>query len=170
MTAKVVRPLLWVLAALLLVAVVIVGGSYVIKNRIRSNEATALVSLRKITALANAYIEKSHSVDSVCGAFSSNAQNDRLEQGQVRAVFEEALKHDYQLEFRNCSQVAYRIVANPIHSGPIAPCTFCSDQTGIIRFNLGGTATAASTAGSVRSKSNVDKRRGATLLFNDHFQ
>jgi hypothetical protein len=137
MTAKVVRPLLrvlWVLAALLLVAVVVVGGPYVIKYRIRSNEATARVSLRKITALANAYIEKSHSVDSVCGPFSSNAQNDRLEQGQVRAVFEEALKHDYQLEFRNCSQVAYRIVANPIHSGPIAPYRFCSDQTGVTHF------------------------------------
>jgi hypothetical protein len=44
--------------ALLLVAVVVVGGPYIIKNRIRSNEATALVSLRKITALANAYLDE----------------------------------------------------------------------------------------------------------------
>ena len=68
-------------------------------------------------------MEQRHTVDSVCGQLSSNPQNDRLEQAQVRAVFEEALKHDYQLEFRNCSQVAYRIVANPIHSGPVAPYT-----------------------------------------------
>ena len=82
-------------------------------------------------------MEQNHTVGSVCGQFSSNAQNDTLEQAQVRAVFEEALKHDYQLELRNCSQVDYRIVANPIHSGPIAPYTFCSDQSAVIHFVAG---------------------------------
>jgi hypothetical protein len=136
MTAKIVTARLRVvavLAALLLVAL-LVGSPYVIRHRIRSNEAAALVSLRKIIALANTYIERNQTVDSVCGRFSSNAQNDRVEQAQVRAVFEEALKHDYQLEFTNCSQVAYRVVASPIHPGPIAPNRFCSDQTGVIHF------------------------------------
>ena len=136
MTAKVVMgrlPALAVLAALLLVAALL-GIPYLIRHRIRSNEADALVSLRKIIAIANADIERTQTVDSVCGRFSSNARNDGLEQAQVRAVFEEALKHDYQLEFRNCSQIGYRIVANPIHPGPIAPYRFCSDQTGVIHF------------------------------------
>jgi len=73
-------------------------------------------------------------VESICELFSSNARNDLWEQREVREIAEEALKHDYQLEFRNCTQVGYTIVANPIHSGPIAAYTFCSDQTAVIHF------------------------------------
>ena len=136
MTAKILTARLRfvaVLAALLLV-VLLVGGPYVIRHRIRSNEAAALVSLRKIIGLANAHIGRNQTAESICGQSSPNAQNDSLEETQIRGAFEEALKHDYQLEFKNCSQVAYRIVANPIHPGPIAPYKFCSDQTGVIHF------------------------------------
>jgi type IV pilus assembly protein PilA len=43
----------------------------------------------------------------------------------------------------------YFITAIPSSAGTTGTRAFCSDQTGIIRFNLGGTASAASTAGSV---------------------
>jgi type IV pilus assembly protein PilA len=43
----------------------------------------------------------------------------------------------------------YYIKAVPTSAGTTGTRAFCSDQTGIIRFNLGGTAAAASTAGSV---------------------
>jgi hypothetical protein len=156
MTAKVVMarlPAVAILAALLLVAAL--GVPYLIRHRIRSNEAAALVSLRKIIALSNAYIERTQTVDSVCGRFSPNARNDRLEQAQVRAVFEDALKHDYQLELSNCSQVGYRIVANPIHSGPIAPYRFCSDQTGVIHFAESSSKCEESTpSGSIDDRRN----------------
>jgi hypothetical protein len=131
-TKKARRRVVGILAILLLLTALVVGP-YVIKSRIRSNEASAITSLQKVIALGNASIMESHTLEFVCGQLS-NAQNDKLEQAQVRAVFEEALKHDYRLEFRNCSQVAYRVVANPMHPGPIAPHTFCSDQTGVIRF------------------------------------
>jgi hypothetical protein len=136
MTEKVVVARLRIAAILLtlLVAAVLAGGPYLLKHRIMNNESTALLSLKKIISIENAYMERDHTVEPACGWSSSNAQNDRREQMQLRAVFEEALKHDYQLEFRNCSQLGYRVVANPIHSGPIAPYTFCSDQTAVIHF------------------------------------
>jgi hypothetical protein len=136
MTAKIVTARLRVvavLAALLLVALLL-GGPYVIRHRIRSNEAAALVSRRKIIAIENAHMERYNIFGAICDRSSSNARNDTWEQMQIHAVIEEAQKHDYQLEFRNCSQVAYSIVANPLHSGPIAPHTFCSDQTAVIHF------------------------------------
>ena len=133
MTTKIARFQIVGAFLIMLLIAVLVGIPYVIKRRIRSNEAIAIVSLRKITALANANKE-THNVGSVCRSDPSNSQNDGFEQAQVRAILEEALKHDYQLEFRNCGEASYKILANPIHSGPVASHTFCSDQTGVIHF------------------------------------
>lgn len=122
-------------AIIVVLVVIAIGFPILLRSRIRRNEAFALGSLRRIVAVESAYAKSHPRQGYVCGLFPSAGGGGMPDEiVPIREIFKQSSKYYYNFEFDNCSAVGYRIVANPLYPGPIAPYTFCSDQTGVIRF------------------------------------
>jgi len=122
-------------ATIVVLVVIVIVLPILLRSRIRRNEAFALGSLRRIVAVESAYAKSHPHQGYACGPFPSAGRGDMPHEiDPIRNIFKQSSTHYYTFEFNNCSAVGYWIVANPLHPGPIAPYTFCSDQTGVIRF------------------------------------
>lgn len=112
-----------------------------IRARIPANEASAVVSLRRITHAAQSYAdENKHGYPQTLAAL----------EGLIDARLASGVKNGYVFSYgptRNCCGAPaehFNLSADPLREGTTGPRHFFVDETGIIRSSLRGPASAAS--------------------------
>jgi type IV pilus assembly protein PilA len=156
--------LLIVVAIILIIAAIAIPN--LLRSRMAANEASAVGSIRSINTAAvsynsiynNGYPSTLTQVGTTSGTQATCAASMFID-----IVLTSGSKSGYSFAMGpgsvavtappGCTTAGfvdgYYITAVPSSAGTTGTRAFCSDQTGVIRFNLGGTATAASSAGSV---------------------
>jgi type IV pilus assembly protein PilA len=157
--------LLIVVAIILIIAAIAIPN--LLRSRMAANEASAVGSVRTVNTAAvtynstynNGYPSTLAEIGTVSGVTQPTCNNGMF----IDSVLTGGSKSGYTFAMGagsaavtappGCTTAGYTdgyyITSVPASAGTTGTRAFCSDQTGIIRFNLGGTATAVSTAGSV---------------------
>jgi len=156
--------LLIVVAIILIIAAISIPN--LLRSRMAANESSAVGSIRTINTAATTYnstyangypstlteIGTTAATQATCnaGMFIDSVLTSGSKSGYSFTMGPGSAAGTAPL---GCSTAGYTdgyyVTAVPTSAGVTGTRAFCMDQTGIIRFNLGGTATAASTAGSV---------------------
>jgi type IV pilus assembly protein PilA len=156
--------LLIVVAIILIIAAIAIPN--LLRSRMAANEASAVGSIRTVNTAAISYISTyNNGFPSTLTEIGSTAATQPTCNASmfIDSVLTAGSKSGYTFTMGpgsatvtappGCTTAGYAdgyyIKGIPTSAGTTGTRAFCSDQTGIIRFNLGGTATAASTAGSV---------------------
>jgi type IV pilus assembly protein PilA len=156
--------LLIVVAIILIIAAIAIPN--LLRSRMAANEASAVGSVRTIntaavsynsiynngypstltqlgtTAATQASCNASMFIDSVLTGGNKSGYSFTMGPGSIAVTAPPGCTTAGFVD-------GYYITAVPSSLGTTGTRAFCSDQTGIIRFNLGGAATAASSAGAV---------------------
>jgi type IV pilus assembly protein PilA len=156
--------LLIVVAIILIIAAIAIPN--LLRSRMAANEASAVGSVRTVNTAAVTYnstygngypstlteIGTTSVTQPSCnaGMFSDSVLTGGSKSGYTFAMGAGSATVTAPPGCTTAGYVdGYYITAVPTSAGTTGTRAFCSDQTGVIRFNLGGAATAASTAGSV---------------------
>ena len=156
--------LLIVVAIILIIAAIAIPN--LLRSRMAANEASAVGSVRTVNTAAVTYNSTYNNgyPSTLTEIGTTAATQPTCNAGMfVDSVLTGGSKSGYSFTMGagsaavtappGCTTAGYvdgyYITAVPTSAGTTGTRAFCSDQTGIIRFNLGGSATAASTAGSV---------------------
>jgi len=156
--------LLIVVAIILIIAAIAIPN--LLRSRMAANEASAVGSVRSINTASVTYNSTYNNgyPSTLTEISTTSATTPSCNAGMfIDSVLASGSKSGYTFTMGpgsatvtappGCSTAGYSdgyyITAVPTSAGTTGTRAFCSDQTGVIQFNLGGTATAASTAGSV---------------------
>jgi type IV pilus assembly protein PilA len=156
--------LLIVVAIILIIAAIAIPN--LLRSRMAANEASAVGSVRTVNTAAVTYnsIYNNGYPSTLTEVGTTSVTQPSCNAGMfIDSVLTGGSKSGYSFSLGGGSAATtapagcttagyvdgYYITAVPTSAGTTGTRAFCSDQTGVIRFNLGGTATAASTAGAV---------------------
>lgn len=156
--------LLIVVAIILIIAAIAIPN--LLRSRMAANESSAVGSVRTINTAATTYNSTYGNgyPSTLTEIGTTSATVASCNAGMfIDSILTSGTKSGYSFTMGpgsaavtappGCSTAGYTdgyyVTAVPTSDGVTGTRAFCTDQTGIIRFNLGGTATAASTAGSV---------------------
>ena len=149
--------LLIVVAIILIIAAIAIPN--LLRSRMAANEASAVGSIRTMTTASitynstygNGFPPSLTAIGTSTGAVScTNAQLlDSVLTGGTKSGFVIALQHGATVLTSASSSCAggygysdgYTVTATPVTTGTTGQRAFCSDASGVIRFNAGGTAT-----------------------------
>ncbi len=117
-----------------------------LRARIAANEASAVGSLRVLNTAEITYDTKHPSVGFACDL------RDLGSAGLADKALAEGLKNGYKFAL-SCSSLQgintrYQIVAEPIVLGTTGTRAFCTDNTGVIRFESSGSGTKCLAEGT----------------------
>jgi type IV pilus assembly protein PilA len=156
--------LLIVVAIILIIAAISIPN--LLRSRMAANESSAVGSIRSINTAATTYNSTYANgyPSTLTEIGTTSATQASCNAGMfIDSLLTSGAKSGYSFTMGpgstavtappGCTTAGYvdgyYITAVPASAGITGTRAFCTDQTGVIRFNLGGTATAASTAGSV---------------------
>jgi prepilin-type N-terminal cleavage/methylation domain-containing protein len=138
--------LLIVVAIILIIAAIAIPN--LLRSRMAANEASAVSSIRTIntaavtyssTYPANGYPATLAAMGSPVGACTATAAQACL----VDSVLSAGTKSGYTFTWTGdgiTPSVGYTSLALPVNAGTTGQRAFCSDQSGVIRYNVGGLA------------------------------
>ena len=149
--------LLIVVAIILIIAAIAIPN--LLRSRIAANEASAVGSVRTINTsevtFASTYSDVGYSSDlaALGGSCSTTTQPTSTAACLIDSVLANATastspKSGYFFSYTNVAgtpSIFYTIQALPANRGQTGQRTFFSDQSGVIRFDATGTATATSS-------------------------
>lgn len=156
--------LLIVVAIILIIAAIAIPN--LLRSRMAANESSAVASIRSINTAAvnysSAWMNGYPSTLTEIGTTSATQASCDASM-YIDTILTSGNKSGYSYTMAGgsaavtappgCSTAGYTdgysITAVPSNPGITGVRAFCSDQTGVIRFNLAGTATSSSSAGSV---------------------
>jgi type IV pilus assembly protein PilA len=147
-------------AGIVIIPLILIIAAIAIPNllraRIAANEASAVRSLRTINAAEATYNLAYPDTGYTC-ALSDLAGNDRPAASAAKArLIDKTLatgtKYGYQFVVQNCihpekGDGKYQVVASPVSRNQSGVRAFCSDETGVIRFDTNGSADDCLTSG-----------------------
>ena len=142
---------------LIVVAIILIIAAIAIPNLLRSkmaaNEASAVGSLRTLNTSAVEYSTTYGGYPSSLGVLGPIASGGTASSGLadlVDSVLSSGVKSGYSFSWSagtvaNGNYINYAIFAQPLTPGTTGQRYFYTDQSGVIRANAAGAATAAST-------------------------
>jgi type IV pilus assembly protein PilA len=154
--------LLIVVAIILVVAAIAIPN--LLRSRIAANEASAVGSVRRMNAAANSYSSTYRNgfppSQAAMGTGSPPAANASCDEAQlIDNVLTSGTKNGYTFiykmantnatKFSGCTKAggnSYFIESHPQTVGQTGQRSFCSDQSGVIRFDPSGNAIASDAA------------------------
>jgi len=129
--------LLIVVAIILIIAAIAIPN--LLRSRIAANEASAVGSVRTYNTAEITYAATYPNLGFTCTATDLGPANANL----IDSVLTAGTKSGYTIALSNCGTtaplVAFFVNADPVSAGQTGIRHFCSDQSGVIRYN----ATAA---------------------------
>jgi type IV pilus assembly protein PilA len=132
------------LPLILIVAAILIPN--VLRARIAANERLAFHSVRRITTAEVTYYLANPGGGYTC-TLSDLAGNERVSSVAKARLIDDTLasgmKYGYQFVLQNCVQPqkgegSYQVVAYPVSRNQTGVKVFCSDETGVVRFDNNG--------------------------------
>jgi type IV pilus assembly protein PilA len=117
-----------------------------LRARIAANESSAFRAVRRITTAEVTYYLANPRVGYTC-TLSDLAGNERISSVAKARLIDDGLasgtKYGYQFVLQNCvrpekGEGSYQVVAYPVSRDQTGVKTFCSDETGVVRFDTNG--------------------------------
>jgi type IV pilus assembly protein PilA len=137
--------LLIVVAIILIIAAIAIPN--LLKARISANESSAVGSVRTLTTANVQYAAQCPNLGFPAAlANIGGTAGDCTGAGIIDAVLQSGTKSGYTFKYAalGVAPIAtYTLTASPVTVGVTGQRGFFSDQTGVIRYNQSGTATAA---------------------------
>jgi type IV pilus assembly protein PilA len=139
---------------LIVVAIILIIAAIAIPNLLRSkmsaNEASAVATLRTLNTASisystayGGYESKLDDLGPVAGtAAPTSTSADLVDSVLSTSPYQ---KSGYTFAYTGSSTTGYTITANPVTTGVTGQRYFFTDQSGVIRVNSAGAATASST-------------------------
>lgn len=119
-----------------------------LRSRIAANEASAVGSIRTINTAQVTYASTYTAVGFACSLGDLDGTGEPYSEksaGLLDSVLVSGEKSGYRLTLSNCSAstpgeyaTSYQVTAEPLLQGQTGQRTFCSDETGVIRFSTTG--------------------------------
>jgi prepilin-type N-terminal cleavage/methylation domain-containing protein len=146
--------LLIVVAIILIIAAIAIPN--LLRSRIAANEASAVGSIRTLNTAEVTYASTYPDVGFTCTLGSlgpSTGSATSTAAGLVDSVLGSGVKSGYSFAISNCSaaggiNVTYSSAGAPVVIGQTGQRAFCSDQSGVIKYNAAGDATACISSGN----------------------
>ena len=118
-----------------------------LRSRIAANEASAVGSVRTIntaevtysSAYPGGYACRLENLGGSAADCGSNANPAAQHACLVDNVLSSGQKFGYRFSLLNCDSQSYELIAEPMTPGSSGVRTFCSDETGVIRYLSSGT-------------------------------
>ena len=146
--------LLIVVAIILIIAAIAIPN--LLRSRIAANEASAVGSIRTINTAEVTYASTYPDVGFTCtlsalGPATGSATS--ASAGLVDSVLGSGVKSGYSFSLSGCSNagginVTYTSAGAPVVIGQTGQRAFCSDQSGVIKYDAAGSGTTCSTSGN----------------------
>lgn len=140
---------------LIVVAIILIIAAIAIPNLLRSkmaaNEASAVGSLRTLNTAAVTYSTTYGGYPAALSNLGPAASATSAAADLVDSVLASGSKSGYSFVYAsgatdaNGNVLSYSVTADPVNRGTTGQRGFYTDQSGVIRANATGTATAAST-------------------------
>jgi len=120
-----------------------------LRARISANEASAVASLRTLNTAELSYQSEYPKVGFACNIPALGGHGPSAPSAEHAQLIDDRLaslrKNGYDFEMRNCVYDAvdgnkYQVVAYPTARNQSGVRAFCSDQTGVIKFDVSGSA------------------------------
>ena len=118
-----------------------------LRVRIAANEASAVASIRRLNIAEFRYAQSHRGDGFVCdlATLASSGIDPRLSRGE---------RAGYILGLQNCAaknasgpNVGYQVIARPVRANSTGVRAFCSDESGVIRADSGGSLAACVATG-----------------------
>ena len=146
--------LLIVVAIILIIAAIAIPN--LLRSRIAANEASAVGSIRTINTAEVTYASTYPDLGFTCslsalGPAGSVATSTAA--GLVDSVLGSGVKSGYSFIITGCSaaggiNVTYQSQGQPVVVGQTGQRAFCSDQSGVIKYDAAGNGGSCSTGGN----------------------
>ena len=143
------------LELLVVVGIILIISAIAIPNLLRSkitaNEVSAVGSLRTLNAACVSYSSSwGRGVPSALSRLGPGSPTSATAAGLIDSVLATGTKSGYKLNYVSGAPKSGTISTYTINADPVAPNItgtryFFTNQTGVIRYRIGGTATAASS-------------------------
>ena len=150
--------LLIVVAIILIIAAIAIPN--LLRSRIAANEASAVGSIRTLNTAEVTYASTYPDLGFTCtlgnmGPPAGSAAATSTTAGLVDGVLASGTKSGYSFLLTGCTaagstsiNVTYQSQGTPIAPGQTGQRAFCSDQSGVIKYDGGGSGTTCSASGS----------------------
>jgi prepilin-type N-terminal cleavage/methylation domain-containing protein len=130
--------LLIVVAIILIIAAIAIPN--LLRSRMAANEASAVGSVRTINTAEVTYASTYPAVGFTALASLGGAGGASTAAGLIDAVLSAGTKSGYAFSTANITaqggiNVTYEVLANPANRGTTGQRSFCSDQSGVIRYD-----------------------------------
>jgi len=119
-----------------------------LRARIAANEASAVASIRTLNIAEFGYAQ-SHRGDGFTCDLATLASS-----GLIDTQLSRGERDGYILELQNCAakdatgpNVGYQVIARPVRANSTGVRAFCSDESGVIRADSGGSSEACVATG-----------------------
>ena len=109
------------------VLIAVIAIPNLLKARMAANEASAVGGVRRIVAAEMTYAESQK--EYTCDLTALNLNDGNLGRG---------LKSGYIYNLSDCSATGFKVEAVPVKADNTGRRAFCADESGVIRYELGG--------------------------------
>ena len=149
--------LLIVVAIILIIAAIAIPN--LLRSRIAANEASAVGSVRTLNTAEVTYASTYPDLGFSCtiGSFgppSGSAAATSTTAGLIDAVLASGTKSGYTFVLTGCTvagstsiNVTYQSQGTPVSVGQTGQRAFCSDQSGVIKYDAGGVGATCTASG-----------------------
>lgn len=116
-------------------------------SRLYGNEASAVTKLRSVVALQNEYAKKHVAKGFACELLLLKPMEAQQDEYDPLRFLTTGTASGYKYSISNCRAdaqgvfVQYQITAIPIEQGRTGRHAFCTDQSGVLRYDPEGSAT-----------------------------
>ncbi len=150
--------LLIVVAIILIIAAIAIPN--LLRSRIAANEASAVGSIRTLNTAEVTYASTYPDQGFTCtlanlGPPSGSNPATSTSAGLIDAVLSSGTKSGYSFTLASCTaagsttiNVTYQSQGQPVAVGQTGQRAFCSDQSGVIKYDGGGVGSTCSASGS----------------------
>jgi type IV pilus assembly protein PilA len=128
-----------------------------LRARIAANEPSAAAGVRTLNAAQLSYQSEYPKVGFTCSRSALGGSGPSAPSADHAQIIDDRLasgeNHGYRLELRNCVNSEteghkYQVVAYPLIGNQTGVRAFCSDESGVVRVDAGGSADDCLTSGS----------------------
>ncbi|HZQ92649.1 MAG TPA: pili assembly chaperone [Terriglobales bacterium] len=147
-----------VVAIILIIAAIAIPN--LLRSRIAANESSAVGSIRTLNTAEVTYSSTYPDLGFTCtlanlGPPSGSASATSTSAGLIDSVLASGAKSGYTFALTGCTAagsstilVTYQSQGVPVAIGQTGQRAFCSDQSGVIKYDSGGSGTTCTSSGS----------------------
>ena len=144
--------LLIVVAIILTIAAIAIPS--LVRSRIAANEASAVSAIRTLTTAETTYAQTYPDLGYTCSLtdLGPGATYTSTSAGIIDSVLAGGHKAGYSFNITNCTgtpKVTYTTSSVPVQPGSSGVRAFCSDASGVVKYDGSGSSSTCISAGTV---------------------